>query len=123
MMDNNQAKKNPIDMSSVLERIGGDESFLYELLKLYTQDFLERFEELKKAVNDENYDTIQKLGHTLKGSSANLSLTSLQEASYEMEKAGRENNIERAKENLIILEQEFQRLKKFLSQKNESSKE
>lgn len=122
-MDNNQAKKNPIDMSSVLERIGGDESFLYELLKLYTQDFLERFEELKKAVNDENYDTIQKLGHTLKGSSANLSLTSLQEASYEMEKAGRENNIERAKENLIILEQEFQRLKKFLSQKNESSKE
>ena len=118
MIIENHSTKSPIDLSSVLERIGGDKSFLQELLNLYEDDFLEKFEELKKAIDQQNFEAIQKLGHTLKGSSANLSLTSLQEASFEMEKAGKENNLELAQQALATLEREFKRLKDFLKKKS-----
>jgi len=117
MTADSQGNKSPIDFSSVLERIGGDESFLQELLNLYTQDFSEKFEELKEAIKQQNFEAIQKLGHTLKGSSANLSLTYLQEACFQMEKSGREKNIAMARQTLSLLEDEFQRLKEFLKNK------
>ena len=117
MIADDHSSKSPIDLSSVMERIGGDESFLKELLNLYIEDFSEKFEELKEAIDQQNFETIQKLGHTLKGSSANLSLPSLQEAFFEMEKAGREKNIAMAQQTLSLLDSEFQRLKEFLNNK------
>jgi len=106
-----------IDYPSALERVGGDESFLKELLDLYLEDFSEKYSQLQKAIEQKKFDLIRELGHSLKGSSANLSLTFLQETSLHLEKAGRERNIEKAKKYLIPLEQEFKRLKDFLSKK------
>ncbi|MFB0566729.1 MAG: Hpt domain-containing protein [Candidatus Aminicenantaceae bacterium] len=109
--------KSPIDLSSALERIGGDKSFLKELLDIYYEDFQEKLPNLYKALEEKDFNQIQELGHSLKGSSASLSLLSLQEASLHMEMAGRETNIKKAKETLYILENEFKRLKDFLSKK------
>lgn len=105
----------PLDYASALERTGGDESFLKELLSLFLEDFPEKFRQLQKAIEDKNFDQIKKLGHTIKGSSANLSLTFLQEASLKMEMAGRENDIKKVKDALALLEGEFKRLEDFLS--------
>ncbi len=75
----------PIDYPSVLERIGGDLSFLEELLNLYFEDFSEKYEQLHKAIEQKNFDLIRELGHSLRGSSANLSLIFLQETSFHLE--------------------------------------
>ena len=111
-------KKNtsPIDFLSALERVGDDESFLYELLDIYTEDFKERFNSLEKAIENKNFEEIREVGHSLKGSSANLSLLPLQEASSEMEMAGVERDIEKAKKSLILLQKEFEQLNNFLSE-------
>jgi HPt (histidine-containing phosphotransfer) domain-containing protein len=109
----------PIDYPSVLERIGGDLSFLEELLNLYFEDFSEKYEQLQKAIEQKKFNLIHELGHSLRGSSANLSLTFLQETSLHMEVAGRERNVEKAKKALALLEQEFERLKDFLSEKKD----
>ncbi len=111
----------PIDYPSVLERIAGDLSFLEELLNLYFEDFSEKYERLQKAIEQKNFDLIYELGHSLRGSSANLSLTFLQETSLHMEVAGKERDVERAKKALALLEQEFKRLKDFLSKKKDNS--
>lgn len=111
----------PIDYPSVLERLGGDESFLKELLDLFRVDFSERYRQLQKAIEGENFNQIKELGHTLKGSSANLSLTFLQEVSSKMETAGREDNIEKAKDALALLEEGFKRLEDFLSESKTQS--
>lgn len=119
-MTNNQHSKkdlSPIDYPSVLERTGGDESFLEELLDLYSKEFSEKFDQINKALAKENYEQLLMLGHNLKGSSANLSLTSLKEASFEMEMAGRERNITKAKKASEQLNREFQRLQRFLAEK------
>ena len=107
----------PIDYSSVLERLEGDKLFLTELLGIYTEDFPKKYNSLKEAINHENFKLIQEIGHCLKGSSANLSLISLQETGFKMELAGREKNIEKAKTTLIELKKEFTRLKHFLAAK------
>ncbi len=109
----------PVDYPSVLERVGGDGSFLKELLNLYFEDFSEKYSQLQKAIEQKKFDLIRDLGHNLKGSSANLSLTFLQETSFHMEVAGRERNVEKAKKALALLEQEFKRLKDFLSKKKD----
>ncbi len=119
MAENKDASKNdsPIDFPSVLERIGGDESFLEELLNLYFEDFSEKYNQLQKAVEGKEFNSIRELGHGLKGSSANLSLNFLREASSQMEKSGTEMNIEKAKAALALLEKEFKILKDYLSEK------
>ncbi len=123
MIENKYPKKNipPVDYPSVLERIGGDKSFLEELLNLYFEDFSEKYGQLQKAIEQKNFDLIRELGHSLRGSSANLSLTFLQETSSHLEVAGRERNVEKAKKALALLEQEFERLKDFLSKKKDNS--
>ncbi len=109
----------PVDFASALERVEGDKSFLKELLNLYFEDFSEKYERLQKAIEQKNFDLIRELGHSLRGSSANLSLTFLQETSLHLEVAGRERNIEKAKKALALIEQEFERLKDFLPKKKD----
>ncbi len=109
----------PIDYASALERVEGDKSFLEELLNLYFEDFSEKYDRLQKAIEQKNFELIRELGHGLKGSSANLSLTFLQETASHMEVAGRERNGEKARKALALLEQEFKKLKDFLSKKKD----
>ncbi len=113
---NNLKDMGLIDMDSVLERIGGDESFFQELLDIYVEDFLEKCIHLEKAIALSDFNHIKEIGHSLKGSSGNLSLTSLHETAYNIELSGRENDIERAKLMFNRLQEEFKKLKNFLSQ-------
>ena len=107
--------KSPIDLPSALARIGDDQSFLLELLDLFKMDFEAKIEGLQNAIDQEDFISIQELGHSLKGASANLSLPFLQKAAFDMESAGRNKNLDRARGALGILGQEFQNLQKFLS--------
>ncbi len=110
----------PIDYSSALRRIGSDESFLKELLDLYVATFESKREGLINALTKQNFEEIKAIGHTLKGSSANLSLLPLQEASLELETAGKEANIAKAWEAVTRLEAEFLRLKDFIAARPEA---
>jgi HPt (histidine-containing phosphotransfer) domain-containing protein len=103
-----------IDYPEVLERIGGDTAFLQELLNIYFTEFAEKQTLIKEAIGQSNFTMIKELGHSLKGSSANLSLVSLRQASFDLETAGREKKLEAAVIALRSLETEFQRLKDFL---------
>ena len=117
-MNNESSPGNsPIDYPSALARIGDDESFLQELLVLYKMDFEAKIEGLQNAIDKEDFVSIQELGHSLKGASANLSLPLLQKAAFDMESAGRERNLDNARGALGILNQEFQNLQEFLSAK------
>lgn len=107
----------PINKEEALARIGGEEEFLNELLEIYRQEFNRRYVELEKAVAEKDFQMIRESGHSLKGASANLSLLALREAAYEMEIAGKNQDLSAAKNALKKLKSEFDRLQKFLSQK------
>jgi HPt (histidine-containing phosphotransfer) domain-containing protein len=101
-------------MDSVLERVGGDESFFLELLDIYVEDFLEKYALLEHAIAESDFTNIREIGHSLKGASGNLSLTSLQETAYGIELSGKENDIEQARLMFARLKEEFIKLKNFL---------
>jgi HPt (histidine-containing phosphotransfer) domain-containing protein len=108
----------PIDYPSALARIGNDESFLKELLELYLMDFEGKQEELNAAIEGMDFIAIQEIGHSLKGSSANLSLPDLQKASYGIEMSGRNRDIAEAQRAYEDLLRAFQGLKTHLATKN-----
>lgn len=104
----------PIDLPSVMDRIGGDENFLHELIDIYIEDFIEKYTNLKQAIDRSDFLVIKKIGHSLRGSSGNLSLNGLHNTSANIEQSGREENIEQAKLLFIQLNKEFEKLKNFL---------
>lgn len=110
----NLRNSGPIDMDSVLERVGGDESFLRELFDIYVEDFIEKYPQLEQAISKGDFNNIKEIGHSLKGSSGNLSLTGLHETAYGIELSGKENDIEQAKLYFIRLKEEFKKFKDFL---------
>ena len=95
--------------------MGGDGDFLAELLALYDQQFAAVKSGLAEAIERRDAVQIRELGHSLKGSSANLSLPGLQEAAYALEKAGESGDIPAAREAFVRLEREYTRLKDFLA--------
>jgi len=104
----------PIDLVSVMERIGGDKSFLSQLIDIYIEDFVAKYELLTKAVERSDFKAIQMIGHSLKGSSGNLSLNGLYKISSGIESSGKENDIGQTKILLGQLIKEFATLKDFL---------
>ncbi len=111
----------PIDLPSVMDRIGGDENFLHELLDIYIEDFIEKYANLKQAIDRSDFLVIKEIGHSLRGSSGNLSLNELHNTSANIEISGREENIEQAKLLFIQLNKEFEKLKNFLPSKKRLS--
>ncbi len=112
--EKNQRDSLPIDLSEVMERIGGDEAFLQELIDIYIEDFVEKYAKLRKAIESSDFQAIKVIGHSLRGSSGNLSLNGLLDTSTDMERSGKEQDIEKAKLLFIQLNVEFERLKDFL---------
>ena len=104
-----------IDYPSALDRTGGDKEFLNELLDLYVTEFSPAYKKLRTAIKEKDFVTVKYIGHSLKGSSANLSLLSLQEAAYRIELIGKEEDADKAEKALLKLEKEFQRLKDYLA--------
>jgi CheY-like chemotaxis protein len=104
----------PIDLPAVMERIGGDEDFLQELIDIYIEDFIKKYAKLKQAIEQSDFIAIKEIGHSLRGSSGNLSLNGLYRTFENMEISGREENIEQAKLLFIQLNREFEKFKNFL---------
>jgi HPt (histidine-containing phosphotransfer) domain-containing protein len=106
----------PIIKEEALARIGGEEEFLKELLEIYRDEFDKRYTALRKAIEEKDFQAIRENGHSLKGASDNLSLPGLREAAFEMEMAGKNQEIDKAVKALNSLKKEFDRLEIFLGQ-------
>jgi len=106
----------PLDKRDLLERIGGDENFIGELIDLYRTEFRQKFPVLKEAVAAGDAETVYKTAHNLKGASANVSMPGLQKAFFDLEKAGREGSLAEAPALLARIELEYLRLESYLNQ-------
>ena len=116
----NEMTNSIIDYASALERIGGDREFLDELLGIYQEEFDLNVGSLDLALQAQDFTAIQEIGHSLKGSSANLSLIQLRDQAYLIETAGRESDLALARRSAEELKKEYQRLKQHLEEKNRS---
>ena len=87
----------PLDRGDVLQRLGGDEALLTEVVKLFLDDCPRRLTAIKAALDAGNGEEIRKAAHGLKGAAANLSATGLFQASAVLERLGAEQRIDAAR--------------------------
>jgi len=96
-----------IDYEGALDRLGGDEEFLHELLQELCKQIDESSEEITKLLEQNDFHGINRVGHGLKGASSNLDVTSVAVLSKNLEEAAAEED----KETILKLSAEISGLK------------
>jgi two-component system sensor histidine kinase/response regulator len=77
------------DMANTLERLGGDESLLQEVIDIFLDDAPKHMDSLRNAITDNNPASVEQAAHTLKGELGYLGVSDISQKARELEEAGR----------------------------------
>ncbi len=114
MADIQRIPEGLINWEEGLNRVGGDEEFFLELLTDLVVLGEENISDLHSALTENNSDAVMRLGHSLKGAAANLGVQSISDYAFQLEKKGKEQNLDLALELVEQLEKRLDQLKSFL---------
>ena len=92
----------------------GDKDFCKEIVNDALKKLPVQIEELKNFLKENNMKKIASLAHTMKGVYGNIKAMKLSEVSFELEKAGRENNKKKVLSSIYRLEEEFKKFQQEL---------
>jgi PAS domain S-box-containing protein len=84
------------DRAGLLARVGDDKDFLAEILKIFIADIPVKLTSLKGAIIRGDGQDVKQVAHALRGACANIGASALNEVLSQMEKAGRDDNLDRA---------------------------
>lgn len=104
-----------IDYQEALNRLGGDEEFLNELLHELLIQIDQNFDEIKVAIESKNYENLKMISHSLKGASANLNVDRIANHFLILEDLGSSNSIEGAADVLELVGEDRNELEIFLN--------
>jgi HPt (histidine-containing phosphotransfer) domain-containing protein len=111
-----EEKAKPVfDRDYALEITDGDTEFLKELADLFNADYPQKLAGISRAIEEKDFEVLDKTAHSLKGASGNLGLTRVYELAFEIEKMGKTKNIEGIDKIYQELEKELERFKEFAS--------
>ncbi|MGB3092405.1 MAG: Hpt domain-containing protein, partial [Candidatus Zixiibacteriota bacterium] len=106
----------PIDLEAALDRFDGDKEFLTNMLQEFLDSASGQLETLKKAVEREDAELIEREAHSIKGAAGNLGATGIADVSLKLELLGRKANLSGASEVIAKLKTEFKRLEEYVHQ-------
>ncbi|MBT3201508.1 MAG: response regulator [Phycisphaerales bacterium] len=111
--------KCPYDKPKALERMGGDEDLLAELVAIFLEEAPGALTQVRKAVSNGEPELITSTAHTLKGSLEVLAADDAVRAALVVETLGRSGNLAGVQEATAALAGEVKRLTSSLQQENE----
>jgi len=110
-INKDKAKKRVIfDKDGVLKRLMGDEDLVAEILKAFLGDMPGQVSSLEAALDSKDMEAVRRIGHTIKGASANIGAINVTDIAFTIEKAGKAEDFEKAlplKKELINALEEF----------------
>jgi HPt (histidine-containing phosphotransfer) domain-containing protein len=86
-----------IDYEGALDRLGGDEEFLHELLHELCSQVDESVTEINDLLAKNDFTGINRVGHGLKGASSNLEVKGIAELSRQLEESANDQDTESVK--------------------------
>jgi two-component system sensor histidine kinase/response regulator len=86
----------PVDRIAFLERLGGDEELMVDVIRLFLEDCPQRLADIKAAVDQRDAERLRTSAHALKGAAANLSAGGLFQAAAILERLGAEARLDAA---------------------------
>jgi PAS domain S-box-containing protein len=105
----------------VLNRIGGDEDFLHELLGLVLTEIPDQMAQFLEACRAGKAEVAERLAHSIKGASANVGARRLSQAARALEESVRKSGIPGFDPLFKVVEQEFQTFRRLLEQQGLTS--
>ena len=92
----------------------GEPYILNELIELFLDEVPGQLEALGEAAQMGDAQSVERIAHTLKGSSANMGAVRMEALCAELEEAGRSEDLSAASGQISRLEQEFGRVRAVL---------
>jgi CheY-like chemotaxis protein len=105
----------PVNLERLHELARGDLEFQQELLEVFLEDALTYVEEIKVALAVEDFVTLARRAHQLKGSSATVAIRKMPELAAKLESQAEDTQLLGAAELVNELEQILERVQAFLS--------
>ncbi len=78
-----------LDRHAILQRVGGDEDLMREVIGIFLDDIPGRIRAIEKAVERGDPDTVQAEAHAVKGSAGNIGASGLYDAAGRLETAAK----------------------------------
>lgn len=105
-----------VNLDRLQEISGGDREFEQEILQAFVEDAWVSLNLLKKFLTSNDYSAFSNQAHQLKGSSANMGITVLQNIAFELDKKGEQQNLQGTEQDLEKIETILNELEDYLSQ-------
>jgi two-component system sensor histidine kinase/response regulator len=103
------------DRIGFLDRLLGDKDLAGEVLDGFIANVPLQVNEMKKALDIGDAQSIRQLAHSLKGASANVGAVTLQKIALQVELAGKDNDLSKASSLISELDNQFKVLKESLA--------
>jgi HPt (histidine-containing phosphotransfer) domain-containing protein len=94
----------------MLERLGGDDELLAEVLDVFLEELPGMVTDLRTAVSSQNADAVMRAAHSIKGALLNVSADSSADLASRLEQLARAERLDGSRELLAELEVELDRL-------------
>jgi HPt (histidine-containing phosphotransfer) domain-containing protein len=95
------------DKTEALERMGGDQDLLRELCEIFLEESPKLLQRLCEALAESNANAVMRAAHSLKGELGYLGAAAALQAARALEDMGRDQNLSRAPEMLVLLERKL----------------
>jgi PAS domain S-box-containing protein len=109
----------PVDLDRLHQAMGDDPEEILEILNLYRMEMGLNLIRLEEAITSGDASEVDMIAHNCAGTSANCGMVAVVEQLRELERMGRENQLEGAaslNEQVVI---DFERIKRFLEERFE----
>jgi CheY-like chemotaxis protein len=104
----------PMDRPKALKEFDHDEPFLNEVIHEFLNHVGQQIGIIRTALAGQDFDTLKKQGHAIKGGAANLTAMKLSEAAHVLEKKGKERNPDHLEEDVNRLVSEYEALCRYV---------
>jgi two-component system sensor histidine kinase/response regulator len=105
-----------VDRAAVLDRVGGDEELLSEIIDIFLEECPSLVAAIRDAVRKQDARALERSAHSLKGSVSNFGAASATQAALDLELMGRRGEVQRAAATVELLELELLSLSAVLRQ-------
>ncbi len=78
----------PWNPDQTLERLGGDEKLLHEVMEIFLEEVPKHLLELREAITQQNAETAERIAHSLQGELGYLGIAELSHGAREIEERG-----------------------------------
>jgi len=93
---NADSKPSPVNFKEMLERLGGDEKLLQEVLGIFLEQAPKHLASLQAALETKDASAIERTAHSMKGELGYMGVAKVSQKARELEEMGRKGDIEGA---------------------------